>query len=65
MASLGHTSMHSRHSVHRSAMTIGRSGPGSRARVGQVGKQAPQAVHRSLIETAEARNPITSGTRVA
>ena len=51
MASVGHTSMHARHVVHRASTTNGRRGAGSSARSGHVMTQRPQAVQRPSIRT--------------
>ncbi len=51
MASLGQTSTQARQSVQRPASTVGRRGAGDRARVGQVIKQAPQAVQAGPTRT--------------
>lgn len=54
-APAGHTSMHSKQSVHRSLITAGRSGEGASAFSGQVIMQAPQAVHAGVIATVTER----------
>jgi hypothetical protein len=50
MASRGQISTHSPQAVHFAAETTGRKGAGISACSGQVNKQAPQAVQRSVME---------------
>jgi hypothetical protein len=59
MASAGQTSTQAMHSVHRGSITWGRRAAGISAPVGQVARQAPQAVQPAAIAT------VISGTRGA
>jgi hypothetical protein len=57
MAPAGQTSTHAMHVVHRSTSTSGRRGAASRARSGQVTRQAPQPVHRRSMATVMGGTP--------
>ncbi len=57
MAPAGHTSMQARQSVHAVSATSGRPRPGDRAAVGQVIRQAPQAVQLETMRTVTGDSP--------
>ena len=48
---------HAMHVVHRSTRTRGRRGAATRARSGQVARQAPHPVHRKSMATVTCRTP--------